>query len=384
MAIDILPSDILFGCLKEHATELGGQGINLFEAAFNKSKSDLIELYLRPKLIDRGRSYIYIAEDKGGKGSRRNYDPGNTIAATRVPPESDLAFPGRWGLFTNPLGWVDINADGPGGAVSGASRGPRPSDRATNVGFCVYTHEFDQMPLSDQLKIIWDGGLRRTDEILQCFRDYRGYEVVYGGRKSLHFHFIFDLRHWSHDLAFANNSSYQQHWLSDFPDIYLREAHEDRWAVVRRAFRSGTGIEAEPDPALRFWEQNRRVPLAVRLVEEGHPLGLPVGSYVCQYVLASSVRKTIPRRGKGWFHHSNLVGSSAIGYVQRHAKRKHAEIARGDIEAAIRSPQMNNADLTNSSSIISPSSQSVRTCDMPAWSSRARDRSSTCTTGSMT
>jgi hypothetical protein len=119
MAVDILPSDILFACLKEHATDLGGQGINLFEAAFNKSKSDLIELYLRPKLIDRGRSYIYIAEDKGGKGSRRNYDPGNTIAATMVPPESGLAFPGQWGLFTNPLGWVDINADGPGGVMSG-------------------------------------------------------------------------------------------------------------------------------------------------------------------------------------------------------------------------------------------------------------------------
>jgi hypothetical protein len=42
-------------------------------------------------------------------------------------------------------------------------------------------------------------------------------------RKSLHFHFLFDLRHWSYDLAFANNSSYQEHWLADFPDTYLRE-----------------------------------------------------------------------------------------------------------------------------------------------------------------
>src|SRR5688572_20894819 len=170
MAIEILPLDILLGCLKEHAAELGGRGINLFQTALKKPKSDLVELYLRPKLLDYGRSYIYIAEDKGGKSGRPNYDPGNTIAATVVPPESDLAFPGRWGLFTNPLGWVDINS---GGSVSSASR--RPSDRATNIGFCVYTEEFDQIPLSDQLKMIWDGGLSRTDRILQCFRDYRGY-----------------------------------------------------------------------------------------------------------------------------------------------------------------------------------------------------------------
>jgi hypothetical protein len=226
-------------------------------------------------------------------------------------PDSDLAFPGRWGLFTNPLAWIDIDAPG-----------PRPSDRAINIGFTCYTLEFDEMPLSEQLKVIWDGGLRWTDEILQCFKDYRGFEVVYGGRKSLHFHFVFDLRHWNHDLAFASNSSYQDHWLADFPDNYLREAHEDRWYIVQRAFCRGTGIEAKADDSLQYWEQNRRVPLALRLVEEGHPFGLPVGSYVRQYVLASSVRRNIPRRGKAWFHHSHMIGSSAIRHVQRQAKQK--------------------------------------------------------------
>jgi hypothetical protein len=87
-------------------------------------------------------------------------------------------------------------------------------------------------------------------------------------------------------------------------------------------FCRGTGIEAEPDPSLQYWEQNRRVPLALRLVGEDHPLGLPVGSYVTQYVLASSVRRHIPRRGKAWFHHSHMVGSSAIRHVQRQAKQK--------------------------------------------------------------
>jgi hypothetical protein len=314
--IEELSSDTFLACAASKRDELGRQGVNLFQSALTRSKSDLLEIYLRPSLLVPGNSYIYIAEDKGGKGGRPNYDPANSLVATIEPPESDLAFPGRWGLFTNPLGWVGIDAEG-----------PRPSDRPINVGYTVYTLEFDKILLSEQLKVIWDGGLRRTAEILCCFKDFRGYEVVYGGGKSLHFHFIFDIRHWNRDLACAGNSSYQEHWLADFPDVYLREAHEDRWNVVRRAFRSGTGREAEPDPALRLWEQNRRVPLALRRIGDNHPLSLPARAYVRQYVLASAVRRNIPRSGRSWLHHSNLVGSSALRHVQRHAGRKHVESA---------------------------------------------------------
>jgi hypothetical protein len=307
VAITVLPSDTLMVCLKEHADDLGGQGINLFRNAVSGTKSKLLDQYIQPHLLRPAHSYIYIAEDKGKTG-RRNCDPGNTVAAMI---NSELAVLGRWGLFTNPLGWVDINANG-----------PRPSDRAINIGFCVYTLEFDNLPISEQLKVIWGGDLRRIEEKLTCFKDYRGYEVVYGGRKSLHFHFVFDLRHWSHDLAFASNSSYQKNWLADFPDTYLREAHQDRWEFIADALRHGTGIEAEPDPSLRFWEQNRRLPLALRLVQENHPLGLPTGSYVPQYVLASTVRKTVPRGSTSWLHHADLIGSSAVRNVRRHAARK--------------------------------------------------------------
>src|SRR5215831_18891207 len=113
MAIKALPSDTLLEHLKEQAADLGKQGVNLFRSALNKSKSDLIEFYIRPNLLSPGTSYIYIAGDKGGKGSRPAYDPGNTLVATKVPSGDDLAFPGGWGLFTNPLAWIDIDASGP-------------------------------------------------------------------------------------------------------------------------------------------------------------------------------------------------------------------------------------------------------------------------------
>jgi hypothetical protein len=293
--------------LEGRVHDLGGRGVQLFRNAIAKSKSALLDQYIRPHLLTPTHSYIYLAED-AGRTMRQKFDPGNTVAAT---VNSDLALPGRWGLFANPLAWVDIDGGG-----------SRPSDRAINVGFCIYTLEFDKLSVAEQLKAIWGGGLKRTDEILRHFKDYRGCEVVYGGNKSLHFHFVFDLRHWNHDLAFAKNSSYQENWLADFPDIYLREAHQDRWEVIACAFCKGTGIEAAPDEQLKYWEQNRRLPLALRRVAEGHPLGRPAGSYVQQVVMASTVRKTVPRQGKGFLHHGNLVGSCAVRHVQRGAARK--------------------------------------------------------------
>src|SRR5207248_1931352 len=207
--------------------------------------------------------------------------------------------------------------------------------------------EFDELSLPEQLRAIWGGGVRRAAEILACFKDFRGYEVIYGGAKSLHFHFIFDLRHWNRDLAYAGNSSYQQHWVADFPDAYLREAHEDRWNVVRRAFRSGTKIEAEPDPALRFWEQNRRVPLALRRIADNHPLGLPAGQLVRQYVLTSSVRRNIPKSGRSWLHHSNLVGSSALRRSKRRANRTCFESAQSEDAKARSAVEDNERDRFN-------------------------------------
>jgi hypothetical protein len=155
VAINVLPSEALLGCLKERISVLGDKGVNLFHAAVKRSKSDLIERYIRPNLFCSGKSYIYIAGDNGGKMSRTAYDPGNTLVATNVPPDHNLAFPGPCGLFANPLAWIEIGASG-----------PRPKHRAINIGFACYTLEFDKIPLPEQLQAIWSGGLRRADELL--------------------------------------------------------------------------------------------------------------------------------------------------------------------------------------------------------------------------
>jgi hypothetical protein len=319
VSIDVVTPEAALARLESARDRLGPQGINLFRAALDRSKSDLVDNFIRPHLFTPDRSYIYIAGDNGGVRSRPNYDSGNSLVASISPADHDFALPGGWGLFANPLGWTGIDVPG-----------PKPSERATNIGFCIYTLEFDKLALEEQLRVIYGGGLSHTDKILQRFRDYRGYEIVYGGRRSLHFHFLFDIRHWNHDLAFAGNTAYQDHWQADFPDYYLRAAHADRWSVIKSAFRLGTGITAEPDPQLAYWEQNRRLPLGLRLVHHDHPLGFPAGFYVRQYVLKSSVRKHIPRQGRSWLHFDDLVKRIGRRPAKAATPRGHFYGARSD------------------------------------------------------
>jgi len=49
-----LPSEALLGCLKERISVLGDKGVVLFQAALKRSKSDLIERYIRPNLLCSG------------------------------------------------------------------------------------------------------------------------------------------------------------------------------------------------------------------------------------------------------------------------------------------------------------------------------------------
>ena len=65
LAINVLPSDTLFECLKERVADLGDKSVSIFQNAVKRPKSDLIEYYLRPTLLSPGNSYIYIVERAG-------------------------------------------------------------------------------------------------------------------------------------------------------------------------------------------------------------------------------------------------------------------------------------------------------------------------------
>jgi hypothetical protein len=183
----------------ERQKDLDGRAVNLFRNALvREPRSDLFRHYIGPHLYHPGSHYIYTTPDPSRFGCT-NWRPDVTAAAIEHCSINVC------GLFSNTLSWIDK-----------ASLSPR--ERTYNAGFAVYTIESDTDPLHEQLRVVYSGRLKRIDTELRRFRDYRGYEVVYSGGKSLHFHFCFDLRHLKRDLAVSSNSSYRDNWTRDLPD----------------------------------------------------------------------------------------------------------------------------------------------------------------------
>jgi hypothetical protein len=249
----------------ERRRQLDGRSLNLFRNALErKPRSDLLEHYIVPNLYRPGEHYIYTTPD-ANQYRFRNWRPELTAAAVECQTLAACA------LFSNPLAWID-------------ETDLRPSERTYNAGFTVYTIESDQIPLDDQLQIIWSGKLKRIDADLRRYRDYRGYEVVYSGGKSLHF------------------------WTRDLPDLLLRPAYAANWDRLAPSATMFCDIaeldpnEFQPDRALAQWEQLRRCPWALRAIHGAHPLGLPSGYRVRQPVIAAGVFQHARRDAVDWFH----------------------------------------------------------------------------------
>lgn len=313
MQSEYLLDETFLVCLNEKTKMLGGQAVNLFKTALKTTRSHLVESYFLPALCNRPHSYLYLATDKE-TGHRKNWNPGNTLDAQYFLATHPGASLERWGVFTNPLAWIEPGVEQ-----------PKPKDRAFNAGFTVCTFEFDGIPLRDQIEMVCDGSLKNLDENFQDLKDYRGYEVVWGGGKSVHFHYVFDLRHLKHDLASANNSSYQDNWTQDVPDKYLRVFHRKIWAFLARHFSDAVGVQVDDlDPNLQFWEQPRRTPLARRVVEAHHPLGLPEGYYVRQLVLASNIRTKMISGASVWGHNPRLLPELVDEFTKSRASDANA------------------------------------------------------------
>ncbi len=265
----------------EQRRDMDGRAVNLFRNALRRPlKSDLLKRYIGPNLYHPGSHYIYTTPDPD-RVRHKNWRPEITALAIEYRTIAPCA------VFSNTWSWIDATDLLPG-------------DRTYNAGFAVYTIELDLLSLDDQLRIIYSGLLRRIDADLRRYRDYRGFEVVYSGGKSLHFHFCFDLRHLKLDLVVSGNSSYRDNWTRDLPDRLLRPAYALSWDRLAETFREVTGLE--PDPRLRSWEQLRRCPWAFRLIRGAHPLGLPHGYLARQPVLASGIFNNTKHEATAWFH----------------------------------------------------------------------------------
>ena len=271
----------------EGRRDLDGRSVNLFRNALKQPPhSDLFKYYIGPHLYQPGSHYIYTTPDPE-RIRHKNWRPEITALAIEHCSIAPCA------VFSNPLSWID-------------ETDLSPSGRTYNAGFAVYTFEPDADALDDQLQVVYSGQLKQIDADLRRYRDYRGFEVVYSGSKSLHFHFCFDLRHLKHELAVSGNTSYRDNWTKDLPDSLLRPAYAASWDRLAETFCEIANLQ--PDRGLRSWEQLRRCPWALRMVRGAHPLGLPNGFRIPQPVLASAIFRNMKREATQWFHDPDKLG----------------------------------------------------------------------------
>ena len=200
----------------------------------------------------------------------------------RNPDKSD-PFPAA--LFTNGL---IIPADY-GSPSFDPERALAPKLRATNIGFIVVTHEFDCEQLEQFEEILaWtrgrDGDLSDSviagwDREISQYRDYRGYSVVFTGRRSLHFHFLFSTEHLEHASFEATAVERRADPIAQ--SALLANAYQTYWDIVHEVLHRLVKPPCPSDPRLRSLTQWRRCPWGIRVLEKDAPiLKLPKGAEV--------------------------------------------------------------------------------------------------------
>jgi hypothetical protein len=182
-----------------------------------------------------------------------------------------------------------------------------PKSRATNVGFLIITHEFDcKTPEQFEEILSWTRGqggdlsksvLSQWDLELSTFKEYRGYSVVFTGRRSLHFHFMFSTEHLEHApfdaiaIERQADQARQSALMHNAYTVYWDKAHEALHRVLTPACPS--------DPKLRSLTQWRRCPWGIRILEKDAPiLGLSKGTAVPQIVIRENIRCRAPKGSK--------------------------------------------------------------------------------------
>jgi hypothetical protein len=229
--------------------------------------------------------------------------------------------------FTNPL----VIPVGYGTEGFDENSALKPKYRATNIGFLVITIEFD-CQTTDQLEecLAWtrcgngEGDFSKSpfaavDRGLSRFKEYRGYTIVFTGRRSLHFHLIFSTKH----LENAPWDSNAEQRLAQSHSDLLHQAHQIYWDKAAEIFASILRPSLSPDRALRSLTHWRRSPWGLRTLTEKDDLpvlGLPIGTVIPQLVIHEKIRTRAPRNSNGFLVAADLR-ATRISSPKRISKR---------------------------------------------------------------
>jgi hypothetical protein len=177
----------------------------------------------------------------------------------------------------------------------GAAADASPSQRLTNCGFIVVTHEFDPKNVEQFDEIgAWFAGdgnnetrFHQVHNALKVYTDYRGYSVVYSGRQSYHMHFIFDTTRLGN--APYDELASERLWNYEAKAALMTRVYKIAWAATKAAL-----LELNPptdcDPHMESPIQWRRSPFAIRQIEAGKAIfGFQEGESVPQLVVREDI-----------------------------------------------------------------------------------------------
>lgn len=177
-----------------------------------------------------------------------------------------------------------------------------PSLRATNAGLIIVTHEIDTENLAEFEEVLaWTRGAKgdfnkspfaELDRRLCGCHEYRGYSIVYSGRRSLHFHFFFQTQHfinapWEAKASPRNDAGLETAAL-------MQNAHNIYWDHARTAIGEILDPSRPVDPQMRSLTKWRRMPWAIRVIEEDKDcsfLNLRAGDKISQLVIHEHIRE---------------------------------------------------------------------------------------------
>jgi hypothetical protein len=187
------------------------------------------------------------------------------FSASKVDPElcdlpnqitADLGTP--FCFFSNPL----MLREGYGQSDFDVHRALAPSLRATNAGFVVVTIEHDCHSRGHFEEIAsWSsasGRFRSIDAELRKYKDYCGYSVVFSGRRSIYFHFVFDT---SHIIEAPFDANYTQRWPSrEQQSAIVHNVLSVYWDCVNDLMNQNLAPSLDADKSLRDYTKFRRTP----------------------------------------------------------------------------------------------------------------------------
>jgi hypothetical protein len=178
-----------------------------------------------------------------------------------------------------------------------------PSTRSTNAGFLIVTHEFD-CKTKEQFEetLAWStnsGPFADLDKELQKYRDYRGYCILFAGRRSIHFDFLFNTRHLKNapfDADFEQRLAAQQIHAAIMPKV-----HRIYWDPIDSLIETILTPSLKSDRQLRSIFQWRRTPWGTRVLSEpSEILDLPAGTAVPQLVIKENIRTKAAKGSDAW------------------------------------------------------------------------------------